>query len=113
MGVPAGGHGSHSSSTYRPALVVHSSPLTATSPSIELRFLSITRTENPEPLQKRMERRSFHTEPCGGSPRATNHPVRLVENSCDEGALHAFERLGFVGNRARRGLHWPRRQGQA
>src|SRR5882724_1245511 len=60
-----------------------------------------------------MQRRSFDAEPGGGSPGASDHPVRLIENSRDEGSLDAFERLDFLGRTLRHGLDPNRRQCQA
>ncbi len=71
-----------------------------------------TRTRQPEPLQQRQQRRSLQTEPCGGSPRASDHPVGLFENSRDVGSLNALQRLRFLEVRLRPGLD-RRRQRQA
>src|SRR6266403_5419531 len=60
-----------------------------------------------------MQRRSFDAEPGGGSPGASDHPVRLIENLRDEGALDAVERVDCLGRIRRHGLDPHRRQCQA
>src|SRR4029453_5092199 len=90
-------------STYGPVLVMHALRPIAAPPRIEFGSASVTRTRQPEPIQQRVQRRSLQTEPCGGSPRASDHPVGLFENSRDVGSLNALQRLGFLEVRLRPG----------
>src|SRR4029077_5565024 len=103
----------HSTSTYGPVLVLHALRPIAAPPRIEFGSASITRTRQPEPLQQRVQRRSLQTEPCGGSPRASDHPIGLLESSRDAGSLLALQRLRLLEVRLRPGLDRNRRQRQA
>src|SRR6185295_7328472 len=103
----------HSTSTHGPVLVMYAFRPIAAPLRIELGSASVTRTRQPEPLQERVQRRSLQTEPCGGSPRASDHPVGLFENSRDVGALNALQRLRFLEGRLRPRFDRNRRQRQA
>src|SRR5207244_5950037 len=39
------------------------------------------RPADPEPPHQRLQRRALHSEPGGGAPRTTEHPVRLSEDA--------------------------------
>src|SRR4029077_4758581 len=103
----------HSTSTYGPVLVLQALRPIGAAPRIELGSASVTRTRQPEPLQQRVQRRALQPEPCGGAPRASDHPVGLCEHARDVGSLNALQRLGFLEVRLRPRLDRNRRQRQA
>src|SRR5207249_9873765 len=51
---------------------------------------------DPEPPHQRLQGRAFHSEPGGGAPRATEHPVRLPEDAQNVHPLHLLEGRGSV-----------------
>src|SRR5439155_4824654 len=50
----------------------------------------------PEPSHQRLQRRTLHSQPGGGAPRATEGPVRLPEDPEIVHPLHSLEGRGSV-----------------
>src|SRR5438094_3144161 len=51
---------------------------------------------DPEPPHQRLQRRTLHSQPGGGAPRATERPVRLPEDAQNVHPLHRLEGRGTV-----------------
>src|SRR5438094_2931179 len=54
------------------------------------------RPHDPEPPHQRLQRRTLHSTPGGGAPRATEGPVRLPEDPENVHPLHSLEGRGSV-----------------
>src|SRR2546423_1743365 len=54
---------------------------------------------DPESLHQRLQRRTLHAETRRPTPRASEHPVRLLEGTQDIGALDSPARRAMVANR--------------
>src|SRR5438132_886323 len=54
------------------------------------------RPGDPEPPHQRLQRRTLHSQPGGGAPRATEGPVRLPEDAQNVHPLHSLEGRGSV-----------------
>src|SRR3989454_7923637 len=53
-------------------------------------------SRDPEPSHQRLQRSALHSQPGGGAPRTTEHPVRLLEDPQDVRPLHTLEGRGAV-----------------
>src|SRR2546425_4143444 len=56
---------------------------------------------DPESLHQRLERRPLHAETRRRTPRASQHPVRLLEGAPDVGTLDGPARRAMVADRRR------------
>src|SRR5437016_3313637 len=56
---------------------------------------------DPESLHQRLERRTLHAETRRRTPRASQHPVRLLEGAPDVGTLDGPARRAMVADRRR------------